>query len=129
MNLDRVNRYWPETLGIVRIVVGLLFFEHGSSHLLGFPTSSNQAPPVMTLMWIQGGIELVGGLLLAVGLWTRPVAFILAGDMAVAYFMVHAPRSFFPILNGGDDAILYCFLFLLLFVAGPGRRSLDRAHR
>jgi len=128
MNFERVSRYWPETLGLVRIVVGLLFFEHGSAHLLGFPPSPNQAPPIMTLMWVQGVIELIGGLLLAVGLFTRPVAFILAGDMAVAYFMMHAPRNFFPLLNGGDDAILYCFLFLLFFVAGPGRWSLDREY-
>jgi putative oxidoreductase len=78
------------------------------------------------LLWTQGVIELVGGLLLAIGLFTRPVAFILAGDMAVAYFMAHAPKSFFPLLNGGDAAILYCFIFLLFFVAGPGRWSIDR---
>jgi putative oxidoreductase len=81
---------------------------------------------MMTLLWTQGVIELVGGLLLAIGLFTRPVAFILAGDMAVAYFMAHAPKSFIPLLNGGDAAILYCFIFLLFFVAGPGRWSVDR---
>ena len=81
----------------------------------------------MTLLWTQGVIELVGGLLLAVGLFTRPVAFILCGDMAAAYFMVHAPKNFFPLLNGGDAAIFYCFLFLLLFVAGPGRLAVDRS--
>ena len=128
MNFDRVGRYWPETLSIVRIVVGLLFFEHGSAHLLGFPATPNPAPAMMTLLWIQGVIELGGGLLLATGLFTRPVAFILAGDMAVAYFMAHAPRSFFPLLNGGDDAILYCFIFLVFFVAGPGRWSIDRTY-
>jgi putative oxidoreductase len=128
MNFDRVSRYWPETLSIVRVVVGLLFFEHGSAHLLGFPTPPSPAPAIMTLLWIQGVIELIGGLLLAIGLFTRPVAFILAGDMAVAYFMAHAPRSFFPLLNGGDDAILYCFIFLLFFVAGPGRWSIDRTY-
>jgi putative oxidoreductase len=80
----------------------------------------------MTLLWTQGVIELVGGLLLAIGLFARPVAFILAGDMTVAYFMAHAPKSFFPLLNGGDAAILYCFIFLLFFVAGPGRWSVDK---
>ena len=125
MNLDRVGKYWPETLSIVRIFVGLLFLEHGSAKLLGFPPPPNPAPAVMTLLWTQGVIELVGGLLLAIGFFTRPVAFILAGDMAVAYFMAHAPKSFFPLLNGGDAAILYCFIFLLFFVAGPGRWSLD----
>lgn len=77
---------------------------------------------------MQGAIELAGGLLLAVGFLTRPVAFILADDMAVAYFMAHAPKNFFPVLNGGDAAILYCFTILLFFVAGPGRWSIDRAN-
>src|SRR5260370_20604605 len=95
MNFDRVGRYWPETLSIVRIVVGLLFLEHGSAKLLGFPGTPNPAPAMMTLLWTQGVIELVGGLLLAIGLFTRPVAFILAGDMAVVYFMAHAPKNFF----------------------------------
>ena len=125
MKLDRIGNYWPETLSIVRIVVALLFLEHGSAKLLGFPTSPNPAPVIMTLAWFQGVIELVGGFLLALGLFTRPVAFILAGDMAVAYFMAHAPKNFFPLLNGGDAAILYCFIFLLFFVAGPGRWSID----
>jgi putative oxidoreductase len=78
------------------------------------------------LLWVQGVIELVGGAFLAVGFLTRPVAFILAGDMAVAYFMAHFPKNFLPILNAGDAAILYCFIFLLFFVAGPGRWSVDR---
>jgi putative oxidoreductase len=125
MNLDRVGKYWPETLGIARIVIGLLFLEHGSAKLLGFPTPPSPAPAVMSLLWTQGVIELVGGLLLAIGLFTRPVAFVLAGDMAVAYFMAHAPKNFFPLLNGGDPAILYCFIFLLFFVAGSGRWSVD----
>ena len=126
MNLERVGKYWPETLGIVRIVVGLLFLEHGSAKLLGFPTPPRAPPAVMTLPWTQGVIELVGGLLLVIGLFTRPTAFILAGNMAVAYFMAHAPKNFFPLLNGGDAAILYCFIFLLFFVGGPGRWSIDR---
>ena len=126
MNLERVGKYWPETLSVARIVVALLFLEHGSAKLLRFPTPPNAAPAVMTLLWTQGVIELVGGLLLAIGLFTRPVAFILAGDMAVAYFMAHAPKSFLPLLNGGDAAILYCFIFLLFFVAGPGRWSVDK---
>jgi putative oxidoreductase len=83
-------------------------------------------PAVGTLAWVQGVLELTGGALLTVGLFTRPVAFVLAGDMAVAYFMAHAPKSFFPLLNGGDAAILYCFIFLALFVAGPGIWSLDQ---
>lgn len=113
-------------LSIVRIMVGLLFLEHGMSKLLGFPHGPSPMPMFGTLAWTQGVIELVGGALLTVGLFTRPVAFILAGDMAVAYFMVHAPKSFFPVMNGGDAAILYCFIFLALFVAGPGIWSVDR---
>jgi putative oxidoreductase len=125
MNSDRLGKYWPEILSIVRIVIALLFLEHGSAKLFGFPHPPNPAPAVMTLLWVQGLFELLGGLLLALGLFTRPVAFILAGDMAVAYFMAHAPKSFFPLLNGGDAAILYCFIFLLLLFAGPGRWSVD----
>jgi putative oxidoreductase len=132
MNLDRVQRYapeletyTPEMLSIVRIMIALLFLEHGTAKLLGFPPPTNAAPVFMTLQWIQGLIELVGGALLAIGLFTRPVAFILSGDMAVGYFMAHAPKNFFPMINGGDAAILYCFIFLLFFVAGPGRWSVD----
>lgn len=124
-NLDRLGKYTPEALSIVRIVVGLLFLEHGSAKLLGFPAAPSGSPAVMTLLWIQGVIELAGGALLAIGLFTRPVAFILSGDMAVAYFVAHAPKNFFPVVNGGDGAILYCFIFFLFFVAGPGRWSVD----
>ena len=127
MNLDRVSKYLPEMLSIARIVVGLLFLEHGSAKLLGFPMTPMPQPALMSLLGLQGVIELVGGALLAAGFLTRPVAFILAGDMAVAYFMAHAPKNLFPILNGGDAAILYCFIFLLFFVAGPGRWSVDRS--
>jgi putative oxidoreductase len=125
MNLDRVGKYTPEILSIVRFIVALLFLEHGSAKLLGFPPPPSGSPAFMSLLWIQGLFELIGGALLAVGLFTRPVAFILSGNMAVAYFMAHAPKSFFPVLNGGDAAILYCFLFLLFFVAGPGRWAVD----
>jgi len=125
MNANRFDNYWPETLSLVRIIIALLFLEHGSAKLLGFPPPPNGQPAFMTLMWLQGMIELVGGALLAIGLFTRPVAFILSGNMAVAYFMAHAPKGFFPLLNGGDGAILYCFIFLVFFVAGPGRWSVD----
>ena len=125
MNLDRVEKYTPEALSIVRLVIGLLFLEHGTAKLLGFPASPSGLPALLTLSWIQGLLELAGGTLMTIGLFTRPVAFILSGNMAVAYFMAHAPKGFFPMLNGGDGAILYCFIFLLLFFAGPGRWSLD----
>lgn len=125
MSLDRISKYWPEALSIVRIVVGLLFLEHGTSKLFGFPTPAMAMPAMGTLIWFQGVIELVGGALFAVGFFSRPVAFILAGDMAFAYFMVHAPKNFFPLLNGGDAAVLYCFIFLLYFVTGPGRWAVN----
>lgn len=125
MNLVRLEKYTPEALAVARIVIGLLFLEHGSSKLLGFPVPAHGAPDFLSLLWIQGLFELVGGVLLTIGLFTRPVAFFLAGNMAVAYFMAHQPKNFFPLLNGGDAAILYCFAFLLFFVAGPGRWSLD----
>jgi putative oxidoreductase len=119
--MDRVSKYLPETLSILRIVIGLMFLEHGTAKLFGFPQSPMAMPAMGTLIWFQGVIEVAGGALFALGLFTRPVAFILAGDMAVAYFMAHASKGFFPLLNGGDAAILYCFVFLIYFVAGPGR--------
>ena len=120
-----IAQYWPQMLSILRIVVGLLLLEHGTYKLLGFPHGPNPMPAFGTLAWVQGVLELAGGAMLALGLFTRPVAFVLAGDMAVAYFMAHAPKGFFPVLNGGDAAILYCFVFLFLFVAGPGPWSVD----
>jgi putative oxidoreductase len=86
-------------------------------------------PPAFSLFWIGGVLEMVGGFLILVGLFTRPVAFLLSGEMAVAYWMVHAPRNVFPALNGGDAAILYCFIFLFLVFAGPGALSVDDAQR
>lgn len=124
MSLDRISKYAPEMLSIARVVIGLLFLEHGTSKLLNFPHGPVQ-PAMGSLIWFQGIIEIVGGVLFAIGFLTRPVAFILAGDMAVAYFMVHAKKSFFPMLNGGDAAILYCFVFLIYFVTGPGRWAAD----
>ncbi|MGZ5841690.1 MAG: DoxX family protein [Xanthobacteraceae bacterium] len=125
--LQTLETVWaPRVLTIVRIVVALLFLEHGTQKLLGFPPSPNPGPALFSLYGYQGMIELVGGALLVLGLFTRPVAFILAGDMAFAYFMSHAPANFFPILNRGDAAILFCFIFLYLAVAGGGAWSLDR---
>ena len=123
-SLDRVSKYTPELLSIARIVIGLLFLEHGISKLFDFPHGPVQ-PAMGSLIWFQGIIELVGAALFTVGFLTRPVAFILAGDMAVAYFMAHASKGFYPMLNGGDAAILYCFVFLIYFVAGPGRWAAD----
>jgi putative oxidoreductase len=115
----------PRMLSVLRIVTGLLFLEHGTAKLLGFPLSPNPGPAVFSLLGVQGILELVGGFLILIGFLTRPVAFILAGDMAVAYFMVHAPRGFFPTLNGGQLAILFCFVFLFLVFAGAGPWSVD----
>jgi putative oxidoreductase len=126
MIADSTIATWsPRVLSIVRIVVALLFMEHGTQKLLGFPAGPNPMPALLSLQGVQGVIELVGGALLAVGFFTRPVAFILSGDMAVAYFMSHAPQNFFPILNRGDAAILYCFIFLYLAFAGGGPWSVD----
>jgi putative oxidoreductase len=109
----------PRVLSIFRIILGLLFLEHGTSKYLSLPVSPT------TGAGINGVIELVGGVLIVLGLFTRPVAFILSGDMAVAYFMAHAPRGFFPLLNGGELAIIYCFAFLYLAAAGGGEWSID----
>jgi putative oxidoreductase len=116
----------PRMLSVLRIMTGLLFLEHGMQKLLGFPPSTNPSPALFSLLGLQGIIELVGGVLMAIGLFTRPVAFILAGDMAVAYFYAHSPRGFFPLSNGGQLAILFCFVFLYLFVAGGGAWSVDQ---
>jgi putative oxidoreductase len=116
----------PQMRSVLRIVAGLLFVQHGSAKLLHVPAQAMFTHlQLMSLLGVQGVIELVGGGLLAVGLLSRPVAFILAGDMAVAFFMVHFPKSWLPILNGGDLAVLFCFSFLYLWVAGPGPWSLD----
>jgi putative oxidoreductase len=118
-------------LSILRIMVGLLYMEHGLAKVWDFPHQPNHAPDALFpfVPGLQGLLELVGGLLLALGLFTRPVAFVLAGNMAVAYFMAHAPRGFFPLLNGGELAIVYCFVFLYFWVAGGGEWGLDRHAR
>ena len=126
MNFDRISAWSPYWLSIVRIMTALLFLEHGTQKLFNFPPAAEPMP--MTVMtWVQGTMEVIGGLLLALGLFTRPVAFILSGNMAVAYFMAHAPQSFFPVINQGDAAILYCFIFLYFFFAGGGAWSVDAA--
>ena len=125
----------PRMLSILRIMTGVLFLEHGLNKLFNFPATPNHVPYDFSSVFsslspgLQGPIEVIGGLLIALGLFTRPVAFILAGDMAVAYFRAHAPRDLFPMLNNGDAAILYCFIFLYLWLAGSGEWSLDRLLR
>ena len=119
-----LQNWAPRALSVLRIVAGLIFLAHGTQKLLGFP-AAEFAPPMLSLFWFAGLIEMVGGAMLALGLFTRPVAFIASGTMAFAYWMVHAPQSPFPVLNGGDAAILYCFVFLYLVLAGPGPWSVD----
>ena len=114
----------PYLLSVLRIVVALLFLQHGLQKYFGFPSAGPQMTP---LLYVQGAIEIVGSILLLIGAYTRVVAFILAGDMAVAYFMAHFPRSFYPIANGGDAAVLFCFAFLYICFAGAGAWSVDRA--
>jgi putative oxidoreductase len=124
--LDSLSRYTLYALAALRIVTALLFIEHGTQKLFGWPAPPQAGlPPAFSLFWFGAILEAFGGLLILVGLFTRPVAFVLAGEMAVAYWMFHAPRNFFPVLNGGDAAILYCFVFLLLVFTGPGAFSLD----
>ena len=116
-----LDKYGSQILGITRIIVGLLFLEHGLAKLAHFPPvpmfASGNLPP---MIMVSGIIELVGGALVALGLFSRIAAFICSGMMAVAYFMVHSPQGFFPILNGGELAIVYCFVFLYFAAAGPG---------
>ncbi len=121
MNFTELGAVWsPRVLGLLRIVAALLFMEHGAQKLLGFPPSDHGSPELLSLLGVAGILELVGGFFILIGLFTRPVAVLLSGEMAVAYWMVHAPKSIYPALNGGDAAILYCFVFLYLAVAGPG---------
>lgn len=119
-------RWAPYALALLRIMTALLFIEHGTAKLFGFP-ASDMRPAFLTLGWVAGVMEIVGGGLVLVGFWTRAAAFLLSGQMAVAYFMAHAPGSFFPLLNGGDAAILFCFVFFYIVFAGPGAWSLDAA--
>jgi putative oxidoreductase len=121
------NPGWaPKALGILRIVVAFLFIQHGTLKLFGVPAIEGMGQvPLMSLFGIAGIIELVGGVLLLLGLFTRPVAFVLSGEMAAAYFIGHMPGGFLPIANHGELAVTWCFLFLYFFAAGPGAFSLD----
>jgi putative oxidoreductase len=121
----------PRIRSVLRVIVGLLFLEHGLMKLFAWPPSEMFAKPVeiMSLMGVAGVLEVVGGLLITVGLLTRITAFVLSGQMAAAYFMAHASQSVFPVLNGGEAAVLYCFVFLYFAVAGAGVWSLDQAFR
>src|SRR5690554_69378 len=125
MNLDRLSAYAPQALAILRIITALLFMAHGTQKLFNFPPGQMGGVELMSLIGLAAILETFGGLAILLGVFTRPVAFILAGEMAVAYWMAHAPQSPFLVNNGGDAAILYCFVFLYLFFAGPGAWSID----
>jgi len=128
MEFAWLSRWQPQLLAVLRIVTALLFLQHAFIKLFGFPPGA--APgiqPVGTLLWTGGVIELVTGLLVLLGLWTRLAAFVASGEMAVGYFMVHAPKSLFPAVNMGEAAVLFCFVFLYIAAAGPGAWSVDAA--
>ncbi len=123
---NQVNGWSSRALAALRIVAGLLFLAHGVIKVFGFPTGAEPGQQeLLSLFGIGGVIELITGLLLILGLFTRPAAFIASGQMAVAYWMFHFPSSPYPSVNGGDAAILYCFIFLYIFTAGPGAWSID----
>jgi putative oxidoreductase len=127
--MDSSLQTWsPRVLSVLRIMTALLFMQHGTAKLLGFPKFPGfENVQIASLLGVSGILELVGGALMLIGLFTRPTAFVLSGFMAVAYFMAHAPQGFFPMLNQGELAILYCFVFLYFAVAGGGAWSVDAA--
>lgn len=125
--VEFLDRYSGEALSLLRIVTALLFLEHGTGKLLGFPMTSMAFPPVWSLYWAAGWLELVGSVMLVLGLFTRTVAFVLAGEMAIAYWYIHAPLSSFPMVNHGEAAVLFCFIFLMIAATGPGPWSVDAA--
>jgi putative oxidoreductase len=128
MKTSGLSRLTPHLLSALRIVAAFLFIAHGTQKLLGFPPDGPR-PALLSLMGAAGVIETVGGTLMLLGLFTRPVAFVLSGEMAVAYFLRHAPSGRWPIVNGGELAVLFCFIWLLFVAAGPGPWSLDRLRR
>ena len=121
-----MERFRPYILSILRIVIGLLFLQHGLSKAFNFPVAS-PAPSLSGLLILAAILETIGAALFLVGAYTRIVAFILSGEMAFAYFIAHAPRSVHPLVNGGELAVIYCFVFLYFAFAGGGPLSVDRA--
>lgn len=121
MNSFKQYQVWGLTA--LRIVTAFLFWQHGAQKLLGW--LGREPVAFLELRWFAGILEFFGSILVGVGLFTGPVAFLLSGQMAVAYFMSHAPRGFWPVLNGGERAVLFCFIFLFLSFAGPGKLAVD----
>lgn len=128
--LASAQRFQPYALALLRIFTALSFISHGTQKLLAFPAAPSWGmPAAFSLPWTAGVLEIVGGALVLVGFLTRPAAFILSGLMAVAYWMAHGSKGFYPILNGGEAAMLFCFIFLYISTAGPGAFSVDGARR
>lgn len=131
--MSDVGSFWskwsPQLLSVLRIIVAFLFMQHGAQKIFGVPGAGDHKVELASLMGLAGCLELFGGGLILLGLFTRPIAFLLAGEMAFAYFMAHAPQGFWPALNQGEAAVFYCFAFLYLSAAGGGPWSLDRALR
>lgn len=123
---DRLSGLAPYVLSLLRIVAALLFITHGTQKLFDFPAGQMGGVPLLSIFGLAGVLELVGGVLVLIGLFTRPAAFLLSGEMAVAYWMAHAPQSPYPVNNGGDAAVLFSFVFLYLVFAGPGPWSVDK---
>jgi putative oxidoreductase len=125
-----VARFAPHALAVLRIVAAALFLEHGLVKLVGFPAGAPPGEqPLVTMLGLAAIVETVTGMLMILGLFTRSAALIASGEMAVAYWLAHAPHSFYPVVSGGDAAILFCFIFLYITVAGPGVLSLDGLRR
>lgn len=127
MDFTWLSRWQPQLLALLRIVAGLLFIEHGTIKLFSFPVPFEMPGELPPMLFVGGIIEVVAGALIIVGLFTRLAAFIASGEMAVAYWMFHAPQAPWPAVNQGDAAILFCFVFLYIAAAGPGTWSIDRA--
>jgi putative oxidoreductase len=125
---ERLERHKPQLLGLMRIAMAITFMEHGTQKLFGFPVP----PPgrlALPLLLFTGLLETIGAILLTLGIFTRTVAFLISGEMAIGYWSMHVPNNFFPIANGGEVMVLYCFAFLYLAAAGPGKWSLDHRFR
>jgi len=127
VELNFLSRWQPQLLALLRIITGLLFLEHATQKFFAFPAPFPMPGPLPPMLVAAGAIELIAGILVTVGLFTRLAAFIAAGEMAVAYFIGHFPKGFWPAVNGGEGAILFCFIFLYLAAAGPGAWSIDGA--
>jgi putative oxidoreductase len=127
MQFTWLSRWQPQLLALLRIVAGLLFLEHATQKFFAFPAPFPMPGPLPPIEIAAGVIELLTGIFVTIGLFTRPIAFLAAGEMAVGYFMFHFPHSFWPAVNMGEAAILYCFIFLYIVAAGPGAWSIDGA--